>query len=377
MVMAKKKMTETAVQQMIEFAPDDNSGSSSSNRFAYQKNWALYKMLELEQLGRDYMIVMDYHEDIVIIDASIEGNNIDFYQVKTKKGDYWRPTDLLATVEDANGKIKNSILGKLLKHSIDFTKARDYYFVTDSFLRPENYIKGKDFDDAKIPFAKFTPEIQKSAKQKIKKELKDIKADVWKHFYISQQQLSVDNYKNAIIGLIQKFIDNRLPKAEISSSTLYDSLYSEIESVQDYEGYISDEKVLAERKSFKNSDFKKYIEKLATFNSYDTRSERVIDKYLPLAGDEMTMVRDVQFKKILREKIKALLYDYNNAEFLQLTSFITRLVREFNDTELTFYNDSNYWNISKLLVGKLKEQFPLNMDLSDDDLQALILLEYA
>lgn len=362
---------------MIEFPPDDNSGSSSSNRFAYQKNWALYKMLELEQLGRDYMIVMDYHEDIVIIDASIEGNNIDFYQVKTKKGDYWRPTDLLATAKDANGNIKNSILGKLLKHSIDFTKARDYYFVTDSFLRPENYIKGKDFDDAKIPFAKLTPEIQKSAKQKIKKEIKDIKVDVWKHFYISQQQLSVDNYKNAIIGLIQEFIDNRLPKAEISSSTLYDSLYSEIESVQDYEGYISDEKVLTARKSFKNSDFKIYIAKLATFNSYDTKSERVIDKYLPLAGDEMTMVRDVQFKKILREKIKALLYDYNNAEFLQLTSFITRLVREFNDTELTLYNDSNYWNISKLLVGRLKEQFPLNMDLADDDLQALILLEYA
>lgn len=377
MIMAKKGIDETALQQMIEFSPDDNSGSSSSNRYAYQKNWALYKMLELEQLGRDYMIVMDYHEDIVIIDASIEGNNIDFYQVKTKKGDYWRPTDLLVSAKDANGNIKNSILGKLLKHSIDFTKARDYYFVTDSFLRPENYIKGKDFDDAKIPFAKLTPEIQKSAKQKIKKEIKDIKADVWKHFYISQQQLSVDNYKNAIIGLIQEFIDNRLPQAEISSSTLYDSLYSEIESIQDYEGYISDEKVLTERKSFKNSDFKKYIAKLATFNSYDTKSERVIDKYLPLAGDEMTMVRDVQFKKILREKIKALLYDYNNAEFLQLTSFIARLVREFNDTELMLYNDSNYWKISKLLVGRLKDQFPLNMDLTDDDLQALILLEYA
>ena len=95
--MMPNKAKETAIQQMIEFPPDDNSGSSSSNRFAYQKNWALYKMLELEQLGRDYMIVMDYHEDVVIIDASIEDNNIDFYQVKTKKGDYWRPTDLLAS----------------------------------------------------------------------------------------------------------------------------------------------------------------------------------------------------------------------------------------------------------------------------------------
>ena len=72
-----------------------------------------------------------------------------------------------------------------------------------------------------------------------------------------------------------------------------------------------------------------------------------------------------------------MLYDYNNAEFLQLTSFISRMVSEFNDTELMMYRDSNYWNISKILLGRLKEKFTLNMDLNDDDLQALILLEYA
>lgn len=362
---------------MIELAPDDNSGSSSSNRFAYQKNWALYKMLELEQLGRDYMIVMDYHEDVVIIDTSIKENNIDFFQVKTRKGDYWRPGELYEIILDSKGKTKGSILGKILRHSIDFSKARDFYFVTDSFLRPENYVKGKDFDNSKIPFSKLTSDIQNSIKQKIKKELGSLKRDVWQHFYISQQQLNIENYKDTIVGLIQKFIDKNLPKAEISSSTLYDSLYSEIESVQDYEGYISEEKVLSERKSFKHSDFKVYIEKLARFNSYDTQCDRVIDKFLPLAGDEMTMVREIQFKQILRSKIKALLYDYNNAEFLQLTSFITRMVSDFNDTELVSYNNSNYWAISKLLLDRLREKFELKMDLKDDDLLALILLEYA
>jgi hypothetical protein len=377
MTMAKKNKAETAVQQMIEFAPDDNSGSSSSNRYAYQKNWALYKMLELEQLGRDYMIVMDYHDDVVIIDTSIEGDNIDFYQVKTKKENYWRPNELISSTTDEKGGIKHSILGKLLKHSIDFSKAKDYYFVTDSFLSPGSIVKGNDYDSAKIPFIKLKDEIQKSIKEKIKKELSTIEDDVWKHFYISQQQLSTDNYKNTLIGLIQRFIDKRLPKAEISSSTLYDSLFSEIESVQDYEGNISDEAVLSVRKSFKHSDFKVYIEKLATFNSYDSKCNKVIDKFLPLAGDEMNFVREVRFKQILTSKIKTLLYDYNNAEFLQLTSFITRMVSDFNDSELTGYANSNQWEISKLLLGRLKEGYMMKMDLQDDDLQALILLEYA
>ena len=376
--MAKKR---TAVQQMIEFAPDDNSGSSSSNRFAYQKNWALYKMLELEQLGRDYMIVMDYHEDIVIIDISEEGNNIDFYQVKTKRSNNWTLGELLATGKNKEGNITHSILGKLLKHSIDFEKARDYYFVTDSFLRPDNYVKGSDFNDAKIPFSKLTDDNQKTAKKKVKMEFPKMKSDVWKHFYISQSQLSTDNYKDAIIGLIERFVTHKLPKAEISSSTLYDSLYSEIESVQDVEGFIDDEQVLTVRKSFKRSDFRAYIEKLARFESYDVKCNRVIDKFLPLGGDEVTMVREVQFKQILRSKIKAMLYDYNNSEFLQLTSFITRMVGEFNDTELASYAennpDSNYWTTSKKLLGRLKEKYEMKMDLSDDDLLALILLEYA
>ncbi len=377
MVMAKKKMTETAVQQMIEFAPDDNSGSSSSNRYAYQKNWALYKMLELEQLGRDYMIVMDYHDDVVIIDTSIEGNNIDFYQVKTKKENYWRPGELTKSEKDEGGDVKHSILGKLLKHSIDFSKAKDYYFVTDSFLSPGSIVKGKDYDSAKIPFTKLTDDIQKAIKKSVKEELKTVKDNVWEHFFISQQQLSTDNYKSTLIGLIQSFIDKRLPKAEISSSTLYDSLFSEIESVQDYEGYISDEAVLTVRKSFKHSDFKAYIAKLATFNSYDSRCNKVIDKFLPMAGDDMNLVREVKFKQILNSKIKTLLYDYNNAEFLQLTTFISRMVSDFNDSELMNYADSNQWIISNVLLGRLKEKYALKMDLQDDDLLALILLEYA
>lgn len=98
---------------------------------------------------------------------------------------------------------------------------------------------------------------------------------------------------------------------------------------------------------------------------------------MPLAGDEMNFVREVRFKQILTSKIKTLLYDYNNAEFLQLTSFITRMVSDFNDSELTGYANSNQWEFSKLLLGRLKEGYMMKMDLQDDDLQALILLEYA
>ena len=36
--------------ELTEQIPEDNSGSTASNRFGYQKNWPIYKLLELEIL---------------------------------------------------------------------------------------------------------------------------------------------------------------------------------------------------------------------------------------------------------------------------------------------------------------------------------------
>ena len=177
------------VKELIEKVPDDNSGSMASNRFGYQKNWPIYKLIELESLGRDYMIVMDYHEDVIILDSSTKVENIDFYQLKTRSGDYWRQKDLICSTKNAKGEIIHSILGKLLKHSLDFPSARDYYFVTDSFISPNIIIRGNDFQKRKIPFSKFKPESQSSIKEAIRKEFPDMRDDVWNHFFISQEQL--------------------------------------------------------------------------------------------------------------------------------------------------------------------------------------------
>ena len=43
-------------ETLLEFTeqePDDNSGSRADNRFSYQVNWALKKLLDLEELGSE------------------------------------------------------------------------------------------------------------------------------------------------------------------------------------------------------------------------------------------------------------------------------------------------------------------------------------
>ena len=363
------------IKDLVIHFPDDNSGSMASNRFGYQKNWPIYKLLELESLGRDYMIVMDYHEDVIILDSSTKVENIDFYQLKTKRGDHWTRGELIKSETNNKGEITHSIIGKLLKHSLDFPSARDYYFVTDTFVAGSILNKGKDFQKAKIPFSKFKLDAQKSIRESIKKEFPGIQDDVWNHFYISQEQLQSDNYKETIIGLLDRFIDQKIPMADIKAITLYDSLFSEMESLQDFEGAITETDILTVKKSFKHSDFQAFIKKLASFESYDRKCDIVIEKYLMKASpEEMGFKRKRDFSKILREKIKAFAYNYNDTEFIQLRNLIANLVRTF-DTELT--NDDNEWTAANKVLPILNEKYNNYKEFEQDELLALILLEYA
>lgn len=361
------------VKQIIETIPDDNSGSSTSNRFGYQKNWAMMKMLELEMKGCNYMIVFDYHEDIMVIDSLADAPQIDFFQVKSKRGQYW----LMSELYNAKNDEKISILAKLLQHSIDFTRTRDFYFVTNTFFNSTQYTKGEDFQPSKIPFSKFKVDIRKKTKELINIETDGkLEESVWDHFFVSQEQLSVNNYKSELIYQIQQFIDQKIPLADIKSETMYQSLYSEIEARQNYEDLITDANILTTRKSLRHEDFNKFIMKLSTFKSYDENCRTVRNEFLKEAKpSEISFKREMNFRNILSERIKAWIYDYNDVEFLQLCNHIAKLVKEYNTISAS--DDDNHWTASNNVLKLLKEQYNNYRDYKDDELLALILLEYA
>ncbi len=363
-----------AVQQIIEFIPDDNSGSTISNRYGYQKNWAMMKMLELERQGRDYMIVFDYHEDIMVIDSLADDPQIDFFQLKSLRGDYWLMSDLY----NAKDGEKISILAKLLKHYVDFTRTRDFYFVTNSFFNNTQYTKGKDYIASKLPFSKFHESIRKKTIEKVQEEIPELKekVGVWEHLYVSQEQLSVNDYKSELLQEIQKFIDEKIPLGEIKRETMYDALLGEIEGKQNYDDLITDETVLTTRKSITHEEFSNFIKQLSTFKSYDEHSKIVRNEFFKEAKPgEINLKREMEFRNIFNERIKAWIYNYNDVEFLQLCTLIKKKVNEYNTVDMS--EDDTHWSAANNVLVRLKSVYNNYRGFSDDELLALILLEYA
>lgn len=110
----------TLFEKLKEIRPRENSGSISSNRFDFQKNWAICKLLELSQKNSDFILAFEFHEDILIFDSSNNPNQIEFYQVKSKNtGKKFTLTELLVRRSLKNHK-GNSILGKLAQNKSNF-----------------------------------------------------------------------------------------------------------------------------------------------------------------------------------------------------------------------------------------------------------------
>lgn len=53
-------------EKLARIKPTENAGPRASNRFEYQINWGLNLLLKMEEKNEDYIMILDYHDDIVV-----------------------------------------------------------------------------------------------------------------------------------------------------------------------------------------------------------------------------------------------------------------------------------------------------------------------
>jgi len=108
--------------RLIEVPPRDLSGANASDRFAYQRTWALCHVMELHASGQDYVVIFDHHEDVSVLDSEDAPGSIKAYQIKTKDSGNFTLQAMLKR-EAGEGRppaLLPSILGKLYDLKIKF-----------------------------------------------------------------------------------------------------------------------------------------------------------------------------------------------------------------------------------------------------------------
>jgi len=115
----------TKLEEMLVKIPcREHGGAVASNRFDFQKNWALCELIRLHEGNQDYVLVLEHHEDVITLNACSEPDAICFYQVKTKKTGNWTSKALL-TRKNTSGSVQPSILGKLYSSYKEFQSATE------------------------------------------------------------------------------------------------------------------------------------------------------------------------------------------------------------------------------------------------------------
>lgn len=246
-------------------APRETSGSRTSNRYDYQKNWALCKLIELHEVQSDYLLLLDYHEDIIVLDGEIEPNTAEFFQVKTKKQGNWTINALARQPNKKKGGA-DSILGKLYSsHRLCDSGARRLQFVSNQGLAA----KLNDSSDGLLKCEISFNDLCAKDKEKIHFALEgenpafcDI--DGLSKLYIYRADLSLDDHESHTKGKLVTFFETRYPGIEVSITAIYRALFDEIRRKTNVEVTFCNFSELRQAKGLGKSDIQTAIKLAAS-----------------------------------------------------------------------------------------------------------------
>ena len=99
--------------KIVTVKPREKAGSISGSRIEYQKDWSICKLIECHTTTSDYVIIFDWHEDLIVMDSEHSPQKVAFFQIKGKKSGNWTIGSLIKSETGKDGKLLLSIIGKL------------------------------------------------------------------------------------------------------------------------------------------------------------------------------------------------------------------------------------------------------------------------
>lgn len=252
--------TSSALKDLLLATPREQSGSLASNRFDYQRDWTICKILELHQLPADYLVLCDYHEDVVILNSEEDPTLASFIQIKTRKTSNWTINSLLSQKKSETGPLLNSILGKLYSCYLRArTFTEELRFVSNAFFnfRLQNREAGLSRTGINCSELDWKEIERINTKLSLEHDIVcNLPENPVLHFEVAS--LSLLDHSAHVKGKIAEFLDHLAIKSQITA--MYRILFDEIKRSSSYEGYIDNFHELAKRRGIGRSKIERLIQ---------------------------------------------------------------------------------------------------------------------
>jgi hypothetical protein len=244
--------------------PREQSGSLSSDRFQYQKDWALCHLLKLHADGVDYLMAFDIHDDVVVFQPEQSPSKICFYQVKTKKtGETWSKANIISRKKGKDQKLLSSILGKMYGNILLFANyAHCTTFLSNVPFKLALSADGKDailLSNARTPFEKLPKKYQIDILAAVKQEHSlEVNPALEKMVWFEVSELSLEGHSTHTIGKLAEFLATRKP-GKYNTPVAYKTLSDELKRRNDYARPGLTFSEMVKLKAIGRSDFEKIL----------------------------------------------------------------------------------------------------------------------
>lgn len=266
-------MTPHVLDQFSSLPPRETSGSSSSNRFDYQKNWSICHFLELHQDGKDYLVVFDHHEDIVVFNHGIYPDSARFYQVKSKNSGNWTIASLAKCKGDDH---ETSILRKLYKNYERFPEfTMKLAFISNQRLSVKEKKSGKRFTVSRFSFDDMHNDDKSACSNALEEKNKKLSnLSGLKIFEFDRTLLTIDDHVNQTKGKLSDFFEHHFPTETVNVGLAYRAIFDEVRRKTNFEYTENFTKNVLEEKSLSREKFQSM---LAVMVGQRSNSERWTD----------------------------------------------------------------------------------------------------
>jgi len=209
--------------------PRETAGSRSADRFDYQRDWALCRLLELHAQGQPYLILFDYHDDVVVLNSDEDPTKVAFFQVKTKSTGCWTVGDLIRARSGASGP-SQSYIAKLYSNRLNFpVETERLTFVSNTYVNCTLRTGASPADQEEISFEDLSAEECDRISAAVKRQCGLASDPTLVGLLIfSAATISLKDHAGHAKGKVTEFLERLLPGRKIRPGAVYAGLAGEI-----------------------------------------------------------------------------------------------------------------------------------------------------
>jgi hypothetical protein len=225
----------------------ERGGRHGGKGHEFQRYWAVCHLLKLDLENQDFLMLVEFIEDVAVLDNAHTPTTIELFQLKKKEGSAkWTKAALLQKKKSTSaGKSAGtkdltdaatssnaamSVLAKLHEsRNVKKNETKSITFVSnapidlkladssDSTARTE--IKGCDIEST----------VSQALRQSVATELGCAEGDVnFNDFIFARSSLAIDDLEKHAMGHVASYLANKFPENSVRADVLCKALYSEI-----------------------------------------------------------------------------------------------------------------------------------------------------